>query len=83
MKANYTKPLLAVEMFSLAQSATRDCADNLMPEQVTFNDINTCFVDMGGGFTVFVGGKTCQFDGEQMGYLCYNNPTEGQYIFRS
>ena len=83
MKANYTKPLLVVETFSHAQSTTRVCADSLMENQVTFNDIDTCAVDMGGGFTVFVGGKTCKFDGEQMGYLCYNNPTEGNYIFRS
>lgn len=83
MKANYTKPALAVELFSLAQSTTRDCADSLMTEQITFNDINTCVLDMGGGFTVFVGDVTCKFDGEQMGYACYNNPTEGNYIFRS
>ncbi len=83
MKANYTKPLLAVEMFFLAQSTTRDCADSLMTEQITYNDIEVCTVDMGGGATVFVGGKTCTYDGEKMGYACYNNPTEGNYIFRS
>ena len=83
MKANYTKPLPAVEMFSLAKSTTRDCADSIMSAQVTFDDIDKCTLDLGGGTTVFVGGVTCTYDGEQMGYACYNNPTEGNYIFRS
>jgi len=83
MKANYTKPLLAVEVFSLAQSTARDCADNIPKEQVTLNDIATCVWDLGGGTTVFISQPTCDINGEQMGFACYNNPTEGNYIFRS
>lgn len=83
MKANYTKPLLTVASFSLSQSITRDCADNIPKDQVTMNDIATCVWDLGGGTTVFVAGSTCVLDGEQMGFACYNNPSEGNYIFRS
>ena len=83
MKANYKKPLLAVETFSLTQSTTRDCADSIPKEQVNLNDIATCVWDLGGGTTVFVAGSTCVLDGESMGFACYNNPTEGHYIFRS
>ena len=83
MKANYTKPLLAVEMFSLTQSVARDCADSIPKEQVNMSNINTCSWDLGGGTTVFVAGSTCTLDGESMGFACYNNPSEGNYIFRS
>ena len=83
MKANYTKPMLAVEMFSLTQSSARDCADNIPKEQFTFSDPGKCAWDLGGGFTVFVEEKVCNINGEQMGYGCYNNPSEGNYIFRS
>lgn len=82
MKANYTKPLLAVEVFSLAQSTARDCADNIPKEQFNFNDPGTCAWDL-GGITIFVDPPTCDINGEQMGYGCYNNPSDGQYIFRS
>lgn len=83
MKANYTKPLLAVEVFSPTQPAARDCADNIPKERITMNDIANCKWDLGGGTTVFVGGVTCKIDGEQMEFACYNNPSEGNYIFRS
>ena len=83
MKAKYTKPLLAVELFGMNQTAARDCADSIPKEQLTFGDIATCAWDLGGGNTVFVAGKTCTMDGEQMGFACYNNPGEGNYIFRS
>ena len=83
MKASYTKPLLAVEMFSLTQTAARDCADSIPKDQVNLSDIATCAWDLGGGTTVFVAGSTCVLDGEQMGFACYNNPSEGNYVFRS
>ena len=83
MKANYTKPLLAVEVFSLTQSAVRDCADNIPKDQLNFNEPDKCAWDLGGGFTVFIEKPTCQMNGEQMGYGCYNNPSEENYIFRS
>ena len=83
MKANYTKPLLAVESFSLTQSITRVCGDSIPWDQLNFNDPSRCVWDMGGGTTVFIAGTNCVLDGESMGYGCYNNPGEGQYIFRS
>ena len=83
MKANYKKPLLAMEMFTLSQSATRDCADSIPDEQVNFNDPGRCVWDLGGGITVFIAGTNCMLDGENMGFACYNNPNEGNYIFRS
>ena len=83
MKLKYTKPTLSIEMFSATQSVARDCCDSIPQSQVTFNDIATCKWDLGGGYTVFVGNVTCTIDGEAMGFACYNNPSEGNYIFRS
>jgi len=83
MKANYTKPMLQVASFTLAQSTARDCADSIPKDQVNYNDPSACVWDLGGGTTVFVAGSNCVLDGEQMGFACYNNPSEGNYIFRS
>ena len=83
MKATYTKPLLAIETFSLTQTVARDCGDTIPKDQLTSGDPATCVWDLGGGTTVFVAGTNCMLDGEAMGYGCYNNPSEGQYIFRS
>ena len=83
MKANYMKPLLAVEMFTLTQSVTRDCADTIPKEQLNFNDPGKCVWHLGGDATVFVTPPTCTIDGTNMGLGCYNNPSEGNYIFRS
>ena len=83
MKANYTKPLLAVELFSLTQTVARDCGTSIPKEQLHFSDPHKCVWDLGGGTTVFIAGSNCVLDGENMGYGCYNNPSEGNYIFRS
>ena len=83
MKANYTKPLLAVEVFSLTQSTARDCADHIPKDQLNFNEPGKCVWDLGGGMTVFVAGSNCVIDGANMGMGCYNNPSEGNYVFRS
>ena len=83
MKQKYMKPVLSVELFSLAQSIARDCADFIPKEQLTYADINACKWDLGGGASVFVAPSTCTIDGNNMGIACYNNPSEGQYIFRS
>lgn len=83
MKTPYTKPLLGVENFSLMQTAARDCADSIPKDQLTFGDIANCVWNLGGGTTVFIAGSTCTLDGESMGMGCYNNPSEGSYIFRS
>lgn len=82
MKANYTKPLLAMEMFSLTQTIARDCADSIPEGRVDFNDPTKCVWHLDNNVSVFVQG-TCMFDGEKLGYACYNNPSEGNYIFRS
>ena len=91
MKANYMKPLLAVEVFSLTQSVMRECTNTSVPkDQLTSGNIAECVWDSGlgtsvsGGVTVFAGGNSnCHLDGEQMGIACYNNYGEDNFIFRS
>ena len=83
MKSKYVKPTLAVEMFSLTQSIARDCGDSIPPSQLTSGDPHNCYWDLGGGNTVFITPSPCSIDGDKMGYVCYNNPSEGNYIFRS
>ncbi len=82
MKAIYSKPMLTMEMFSATQPVVRDCGDTIPKDQLNHSDPGTCVWDLGGKVTVFTAG-TCTIDGEQMGYGCYNNPSEGNYIFRS
>ena len=85
MKQDYTKPLLAVELFSLTQTVARDCTVADLPMgKPNMNDAGNCGWDMGGNIVVFVvseGG--CTRDGENMGLGCYNNPNENSYVFRS
>ena len=83
MKKLYSKPLLGVEMFTMVQNIARDCSDSIPKEQLTNNSLPNCVWDLGDGTTVFVGDQTCTFDGEQMGIVCYNNPTEDNLIFKS
>ena len=83
MKTAYTKPLLAVELFGVMQTGARDCSDSIPKEQVTSSDITTCYWDLGGGAKVFLVDKVCNIDGENMGFACYNNPSEDSLIFRS
>lgn len=82
MKGNYTKPMLAVELFSFAQSVSRDCGASIPKDQLNFNEPGTCVWDLGGTY-VFTANSICHIDGENMGVGCYNNPGEGQYVFRS
>ena len=83
MKASYTKPLLAVEIFSHTQSTARDCADIIPKEQLNFSDPGKCVWDLGGDAKVFVDASGCTINGEKMDVACYNNPSEGNYVFRS
>ena len=84
MKANYTKPQLTVELLTLTQSVARDCAENSIPkEQINFNDPRKCVWDLGGDAKVFVEASGCTINGENMDVACYNNPSEGNYVFRS
>ncbi len=85
MKKQYKKPLVAVEHFSIVQTTARDCWDSILQDQVTFSD-KPCVWDFGGGIVFTPGDSTtmkpCDIDGD-MFVVCYNNPGEGQYIFRS
>lgn len=83
MKAKYVKPTLCVEMFCLTQSIARDCGDSIPQSQLDFSDPHTCRWNMGGDNTVFIVNQHCTIDGTKMEYVCYNNPSEGNYIFRS
>ena len=84
MKASYTKPLLAVEAFSLAQTTARDCADNLMMGAVKSGDPYACVWDLGSNQWVFMLEGNCNIDGLYFNEIyCYNAPAEGSYIFRS
>ena len=84
MKANYTKPLLAMELFTTSQGTSLDCLDSIPKKQVNFNDPYGCGWDVGGGRIYFLeSGTACNTDGEGMSGVCYNNPSEGNYIFRS
>ncbi len=85
MKANYTKPLLVVDIFSVAQSAARDCTSMIVPQQqLNTNDAYTCYWDNGNpNIHIFAAGGVCNRDGEAMGMGCYNNPSEENFVFRS
>lgn len=83
MKNKYVKPTLSVEMFSLTQAIARDCGDSIPQSQLSSNDANTCYWDLGGTNQVFIVKQHCTIDGTTMEYVCYNNPSEGNYIFRS
>ena len=83
MKTPYTKPLLGVENFSLMQTAARDCSDSIPKENLTSGDIHNCSWEISEGLHVYIIGAACNMDGEQMEIGCYNNPSEGNYIFRS
>ena len=85
MRKQYKKPLVAVEHFSIVQTTARDCWDSIPQDQVNLSD-HPCGWDFGAGdilFSTSVEGKTCSIEGEFSGMVCYNNPGEGQYMFRS
>jgi hypothetical protein len=85
MKKEYRKPLVAVERFALVFTAARDCWDNIPQDQVNLSE-HPCGWDLGSGNVLFntsVVDSTCSIDGELSGMVCYNNPGEGHYMFRS
>lgn len=90
MKKEYKKPLVAVEHFPTVHTSARDCMDNIAQDQLTLGEISNCGWDL-GGIVVFVTSdisraQSCTIDGaifEENLEVCYNNPGEGQYIFRS
>ena len=85
MKAKYQEPMLAMETFSSTQTTAKDCADSFVMGESTAGDINSCVYDMGGGSVIFATGvgSDCTIDGNTMTVICYNNPSEGHYIFHS
>ena len=85
MKANYTKPLLVVDMFSAVQSVAKDCTSTIIPQhKLNTNDAYTCYWDNGNpNIRIFAAGGVCNRDGEAMQMGCYNNPTEENFVFRS
>jgi hypothetical protein len=83
MKTPYIKPVFAVELFSGAQTTTRDCWDSIIAEDVTLNDLPDCYWEPIPGVRLFLENTVCTENGEIYGAACYNNPSETQYIFRS
>lgn len=83
MKGKYTKPIVAIETFSLGLGLTRDCDNMGIQDKLTGGDPSNCVWDLGNGMNVFIFNSACQMDGEEMEYACYNNVSEGSYIFRS
>lgn len=83
MKNAYMKPVFAVELFSGAQTTTRDCWDMIVKEDVYFNDLPDCYWQIAPDMKLFLLETACTHDGESYGLACYNNPGEGQYMFRS
>lgn len=74
---------MTIELFSATQPVARECGTSIPASQFNQNDPSTCAWDLGGGMTVFIAGEHCTLGGDQMGYSCYNNPSEGNYIFKS
>ena len=86
MKAQYVKPLICFESFSLSQTIARNCGDThtgtFGPGSNHYNEY-TCSWDV-GGFTIFF--EHCYYEmeeGEEIEGMCYNNPSGGQEIFSS
>ncbi len=84
MKSEYTKPLLAIEVFSVTQAGAKDCSDTVIPgATLTLADPGACGLELPNGKILYTVGPNCNHDGESSGIVCYNNPNEGSYIFRS
>ena len=82
MKAKYQEPMLAMESFSSIQPTARDCA-NTYGNKVNLNDTQKCVWDLGGNTSIFNAG-VCTIDVLTIDEAyCYNNPSEGHYIFHS
>jgi hypothetical protein len=90
VKKEYKKPLVAVEHFPMVYTSARDCMDNIAQDQLTLGEISNCGWVL-GDIVVFVTSdisraQSCTLDGaifEENLDVCYNNPGEGRYIFRS
>lgn len=84
MKNEYMKPMLAIELFTVSQSGAKDCADTVIPgTEVTTADPGSCGLALPNGKILYTVGQGCTHDGESSGIVCYNNPNEASYIFRS
>ena len=84
MKRKYEKPLFGVEIFSLTQSIARDCGGSgALGDGANAVDPGDCIWELGDGVSIFVAMANCTLDGEGGEWGCYNNPNEGNYVFRS
>ena len=84
MKRVYAKPVLAIQTFAMSQSITADCGNTTIPQsQLTLGEPSSCVWDLGGGQTVFISTSNCRIEGRTMEFLCYNNPTSDDRIFRA
>ena len=85
MKAPYAKPLLAVDVFSVSQSVTRDCTSTVVPsQQLTNTNPYDCYWDNGNPEVfIFAAGGVCNLDGEMVGMACYNTYSEDNFVFNS
>lgn len=82
MRRPYTKPLLTMEMFTMSQTVVRDCSDSIPTDRLNWADVQNCGWEV-SGTVLFLQPGPCELDGEAAGFACYNNPSEGNYIFRS
>jgi hypothetical protein len=74
-----------IEKFDIVQTgAGKDCWENIIKEDVKFSDL-PCAWDFGGImlFSMQFPNTACQMEGEDVGIVCYNNPTELTLMFRS
>ena len=92
MRESYVKPVLFFESFALSQTIAKFCEN---AHQSGFGEPNhynetECAWDTGAYalFLTTTAPKTCDFpmddyEGEDMGGMCYNNPSGGQAFFAS
>ena len=82
MKNEYMKPMLAIELFTVSQSGARDCAE-FPGAEVNMAAPGSCGLALPNGNILYTVGHGCSHDGESSPIVCYNNPNEASYIFRS
>ena len=85
MKKKYRKPMACIERFDIVQTGVgRDCWDNIIKEDVNFNDF-PCTWDVAGikVFNTQTTNSACEWEGEGLEGVCYNNPAPGFLMFRS
>jgi len=82
VKERYTKPLMALELFSLTQTMAGSCTADIPKDQLTANDIHSCAWDF-GGVLVYLQEPVCMIPGDSIPLICYNNLGDDAVAFRS